>query len=268
MNIQQVVMSPEWANQLLQNNNHNRKLRPNKVAEIAQDIATGRWMLNPQPIAVSSEGWLLDGQHRLRAIILAKQPVPIMLATDCPPECFKTIDIGIVRSNTDFFKIEGIKYAANIGPVIRYVEFYRNIPGVIWNHNSYPMSKTQIHELYMDQQDAYDKAIEAGARAYGKCKQVNPSILAAMIHLAKNKTKALEYAEQIGSGIGLNVTSPIYMWRQALINGVTRSRTHGMSNSQLQLAGFIKSYNYWREGAEMRVFRLPSIPSMPSILEW
>ena len=269
MNIQQVVMTPDWAKGLLLNNDHNRKLRPHKVNEIVHDILSGRWMLNPQPIAIATNGLLLDGQHRLQAIVLANQSVPLMMATDCPPECFKTIDIGIVRTNGDFFKIEGIKNPNNISPVIRYVEFYKKIPHLIWNHSSLPLSKTEIHDLYMEQQSFYDMAIEFALRAYQRCRQVNPSILAALIALCENTELACEFAEHLGSGAGLKSTSPIYVWRQVLINGnVQRSRTHGMANSQLMMAGFIKSYNCWRQGIEMKRFNLPNIPPMPTIVDF
>lgn len=269
MNIEQVLMTPSWAAALLENNINNRNMRPRKVAEIADDISSGRWMLNPQPIAISSTGVLIDGQHRLKAIVLTNQSVPLMLANDCPPECFKTIDIGTVRTNADFFKIEGIKNAGHISPAVRFVESYKHTPHMVWCHSQLPLSKTQIHDLYLDQQSEYDAAIEIALRSYNKCKQINPGVLAALIILCPNKPKVNEFADAMGNGIGLKSTSPIYMWRQALINGTFKTpRSRGMKTSQIHMAGFIKSYNFWRQNLEIKLFKLPSIPPMPTIYEF
>jgi hypothetical protein len=267
MNIQQVIMSPEWATQILKDNSHNRKLRANKVAEIAHDIKAGRWMLNPQPIAISSDGWLLDGQHRLSAIIQAKQNVPLMLALNCPPDCFKTIDIGTARTNADFFQIEGIKNYTKIAPAVRYVISYQQVPDLVWNYASKPLSKTEIHELYLANKTNYDFAVDAAVRSYSRCQQVNPTVLAALIVLAPNKEKAEQYSELLGNGVGLEITSPIYQWRQILINGGLK-RTNGRYNAQLEMSSYIKSYNYWRKGIELRMFKAPTALPMPPIVNF
>lgn len=101
MQLRQIMMTPEHAEKLLAGNYNNRSLRPNWANEIAKMIENGEWNLTHQAIAVSTTGQLIDGQHRLTAIVKAKKAVPIILAEQCDPASFLSIDKGIKRSTAD-----------------------------------------------------------------------------------------------------------------------------------------------------------------------
>ena len=59
---------------------------------IARDIRAGRWMLNAQPICVSAGGTLLNGQHRLLAVVAAGIAIEVPIARFLPDEAFGTYD--------------------------------------------------------------------------------------------------------------------------------------------------------------------------------
>lgn len=101
MQLRQIMMTPEHAEKLLSSNYNNRSLRPNWANEIARMIENGEWNLTHQAIAISTTGQVIDGQHRLTAIVKAKKAVPIILAEQCDPSSFISIDKGIKRSTAD-----------------------------------------------------------------------------------------------------------------------------------------------------------------------
>lgn len=101
MQIRQIMMTPEHAEKLLSGNYNNRSLRHGWANEIAKMIENGEWNLTHQAIAISTTGQLIDGQHRLTAIVKAKKAVPIILAEQCDPASFISIDKGIKRSTAD-----------------------------------------------------------------------------------------------------------------------------------------------------------------------
>lgn len=95
-------ITPEQAAKMLQKNiEGNRKLRPSVVKALANDIKTGDWKVTHQGLAISTSGVLLDGQHRLQAIIQSGVPADLAVIYGCPDESFDVIDSGLSRSVAD-----------------------------------------------------------------------------------------------------------------------------------------------------------------------
>ncbi len=62
-------ITPDMAKRCLEKNPNNRPIRPEWVKVLAEDMRTGNWRTTHQGIAFDEEGCLMDGQHRLRAIL-------------------------------------------------------------------------------------------------------------------------------------------------------------------------------------------------------
>lgn len=94
-------ITPEMAKDYLMFNSCNRKYRPYWAAQIASRIKQGVWQTTHQGIAFSDKGRLLDGQHRLSAIIMSGIPIKIEVTRGLDEETFKVIDDGARRSSAD-----------------------------------------------------------------------------------------------------------------------------------------------------------------------
>ena len=92
-----VRVTPELAAKWLGKNDVNRKLREHRCAFIARSIEDQKWVTTHQAIAFSKSGRLLDGQHRLRAVIMANKAIEIWVATNVPDEAFQVMDSGLPR---------------------------------------------------------------------------------------------------------------------------------------------------------------------------
>lgn len=67
-----VNMTGEAARRILDSNSEeNRKVRPERLTKIKGDILAGRWALTHQGICIDGHGVLIDGQHRLAALVAA-----------------------------------------------------------------------------------------------------------------------------------------------------------------------------------------------------
>jgi hypothetical protein len=107
-----MMVTPEMARSWLSNQVRNRKLIMSHVKYLANEIRQGRWRLSPQGIAFGDNGQLLDGQHRLRAIIEAGIAVKMLVVFDSPLGNFPILDRGVSRNME---AITGIpKYYAEI----------------------------------------------------------------------------------------------------------------------------------------------------------
>ena len=97
-----VEMTPDLAASILEhNNNDNRNISAANVNHIAMQIADNCFKENPQPIVFSICGRLLNGQHRLMAIVKAGISTKIAIVLDCDPAVYEVMDIGNKRSLAD-----------------------------------------------------------------------------------------------------------------------------------------------------------------------
>lgn len=95
------TITPAKAMEYLKRNGRNRRMRPGAVRTMAEAIQRGEWMLTHQGIAFSETGDLLDGQHRLTAIVQAGMSVEVAVSRGVPSESFIALDRGNRRSVAD-----------------------------------------------------------------------------------------------------------------------------------------------------------------------
>jgi hypothetical protein len=96
------TITPEYASSILEScNKDNRTLRSGWVDQLAAAIKRGEWVTTHQGLAFDESGELVDGQHRLMAVVVAKMPVQMMVSHNVPKSSFSVLDIGMKRSIAD-----------------------------------------------------------------------------------------------------------------------------------------------------------------------
>lgn len=118
------LLTPEDADCLLEDNDHNRRVTERLVARYLRFMQEGLWGLNGETIKVCPDGVLIDGQHRLRAIQQFGQPVKMSMALGIEFSLFDVTDTGKSRGPADILKIAGYKNASSnaaaMNTLIRY----------------------------------------------------------------------------------------------------------------------------------------------------
>ena len=106
-----MTITPEMARTMLaQNMTGNRPVQKETVHNYARQMKYGKWNLTHQGIAFDEDGKLIDGQHRLSAIVEANMPVQMNVTygvTRTPGQVF-TIDMGRKRTYKNVVHISGI----------------------------------------------------------------------------------------------------------------------------------------------------------------
>ena len=94
-------IDPYFAKQLLKrNSDRQRSIRKNHVRELAADMSEGRWNPDVNIAMLDTEGNLIDGQHRLSAILEVGETVNMRIETGHDPMDYKVIDGGMKRSDS------------------------------------------------------------------------------------------------------------------------------------------------------------------------
>jgi len=95
-------VSPSMAEKLILGNHGNRKVRKSHVDYLARQMAEGEYKFTPQPIIIHEPtGRVLDGQHRLYAVISSKTKAKFVFSYAPDDSIFPYIDKGIARSSSD-----------------------------------------------------------------------------------------------------------------------------------------------------------------------
>lgn len=112
----------------------NRKASKSLVTDYSVLMLTGEWYLSPQPIILSARDEeamtsgqieeMIDGQQRLKAVVLASQQqpdiaVPFMLCFDAPTAAKWLLDQGKKRQPGDFLRMSGETSPGSLANALR-----------------------------------------------------------------------------------------------------------------------------------------------------
>lgn len=112
------AIDPEKATTWLEDNTSNRPIVQSHVDYLASMMKGNEWLVTHQGIAFSDKGRLLDGQHRLWAVVESGCTVQMMVSRGLDEQSFKYLDIGKKRSTGDSLGINR-KVADVVGLVAR-----------------------------------------------------------------------------------------------------------------------------------------------------
>jgi len=95
------LVTPEIASRWLEKNGSNRPIRKGQVRFFSTLLREGTFKTTHQGVAIGTEGQLIDGQHRLSAIVETGIPALLMISEGVDPKSFGYLDCGIKRSLSD-----------------------------------------------------------------------------------------------------------------------------------------------------------------------
>lgn len=100
-NLKKITITPEYASELLKFNTNNRNLRPNIVEKYAKRMRGGEWVLSNDAITISKGNVLLNGQHRLSAVVKSGVACPFLVFYGAEDKAYDIMDRPVVRSMGD-----------------------------------------------------------------------------------------------------------------------------------------------------------------------
>lgn len=118
-------ITPAMARKFLSNNSSNRNIRPRKVAEYKRSMEQGFWRITGDGISLSDDGALLDGQHRLQAIIEHGKPISMAVIKGVDNGAQQYMDCGTPRRISDnLLMFDGQKNATGIVAIVKALQLF------------------------------------------------------------------------------------------------------------------------------------------------
>jgi hypothetical protein len=246
-----MVITPLLAQVWLDSANlKNRPLSENWYLQMACDMLDGRWLDNGDAIRFGSDGVLLDGQHRLRAVVECGIPLETDVIFGLDPQVLDSIDIGKVRTSADVVHMGGVLNSTNACALAamllnhrqRGVDRYKDVGGP---------TKSQIINLVKADPKV---SLIAGRVGQLGSKLTMPRVVTFCYYVfaEQDHAKTERFFSEFASGDGLERDSPVFLLRERMI-------ANKGSKAKLPLteviALFFKAWIAYRDGNKIRCLR-------------
>lgn len=253
-----VDITPALAKRWLRQNTHNRPLRERVVSGYAADMRNGDWVEDGQSIKFARGrvvllndpplrgGALLDGQHRLSAIVAAEVCVRMLVVTNLHDSAQEVMDTGAKRSLGDVLRLRGEPYAISLAATLMRV--YQ------WQHGHRKNVRTAgrarpTHRQLLEVLNAHPE-LRRSVEIADRVRQAGglSASTAALCHWLFSQIDSGDCAfffARLSDGVGLMSDDPVYALRRVLANFAS---DHGRPDDALVTALVIKAWNAYREG--------------------
>lgn len=256
MNVEKKLITPSIAKQLLESNNKNRNVRKQVVDKYAKEMQSGAWKQDTfELIKISSSNIILDGQHRLLAVVKSNTPVYFHIASGLNDDIFDVLDTGANRSASDVFRINGIKYSTQTPSIIILYERLKKLrkTGGLFNRNE-AISNAQALSLYNEKPTYWDNVSLITHDLYIKfAKILTPQLIGGLYAYFNDLSVdgSIDFMEQLCTGFEITNKS-IWHLRNKLIEDKTSVKK---MPTTLKLAIIIKTWNFYRNNKEAKLIK-------------
>lgn len=252
------TITPEQALEYLTANVHNRTVRTKRVSKYANEMRNGQWRLTGEAIKFDRTGRLVDGQHRLLAVLESEVTTEFLVVRGVDEDAFDVLDNGLTRNYGDVLKANGFTdvnvLAASARIVLGYEHDALSNADVMTNIAN---KQAVVKELSRDERyDRYVTGARLGHRANrfgGNSTATAGFYVLATEHWSEELVET--FLERVITGVGLEAGSPALALRNWWANGRASKNTE-------HLAGMIRAWNAHVTGSDLRIVR-SHVPGQP-----
>jgi hypothetical protein len=260
-------ITPDMADVMLRKNDKNRNISKDVIDQYAGDMEDGAWRETMIPILLSTDGTLMDGQHRLRAI---KRSGMAQMCFVCVVEdwsAMEAIDRGKKRTFGDYLKLKGKSSSTNLGGIIsnyhKLIAFQRN--------DATRLNNLSIADLLATYESVDDEIWQEAVKASHKTDMFQlalrpsmPAFFVAACHQG-DAEEAREFLNLVFSGENLSEGNPILTFRKSMMV-LASERGRGGRSLRGRMMMVVKAWNAWIRGAELRQIKMND-QTFPKILK-
>lgn len=266
-----VEVTPKKAEEWLQLNTQNRRVRARTVDFYAEQMRAGKWGLTGQPIIFSKKGELIDGQHRLHAVVQSGCTVKFTVAKNVENENFTKIDTGINRSAGDILHIAGYNFSSRMAAAVRVILVLETIDaGQVLGDRftwSQKIDNDTVLSFVNENADELHEACIMVDREEGKTLCRPKSVFSALYFLLHrvNGKRCKEFFHMLVTGEGCVGDNPVRRLRSALMAELSNKGRSNAIRKQWMCAVTIKAWNHWLKGESVKHLRWHSNEKWPAI---
>lgn len=257
------------AQEILGLNTRNRNIHERTVSRYANDMLAGKWEFTGDAIRINGDGTLIDGQHRLAAVIQASASDPgltvrTLVIRNLPARTQDFMDIGRKRSVGDQVFMRGMRNSSLVAAssrLILYYETYMKNPEVDFMRirNSSVLEWIDAHPQIEEFAAQHSSTGSSNMRS-------NAAVAAAawvITNTCEDEAAVSTFFAMFVDGIGLEENSPVLALRNRLQVASSRNERILYHNA---LHLILRAWNAYRRGEEINRFPLRSRTGAPVLV--
>ncbi len=228
----------------------NRPLRRRAVEKLALDMLNGRWETTNQGIGLAGDPpneVLIDGQHRLHALLLAAETNPnirilMAITKGLVPSAAHAIDTNLRRSGADVLAMErGVRNPNIIAAALRLAHLYYHVAWSLPTWTSFQPTHAQLIAFA----DTYPGILEANEAVSETGRIIPPGPLTAGVYIVQRERADVNVAlflHGLRTGADLGERSPVLALRNY---GINAAKSGVRRAAAPMLALFLRAMNAW-----------------------
>lgn len=251
---QMIKLTPALAEVLINRNEGNRKVREQRVTDIARDITNGAYKINGESIIVAKDGHLNDGQHRCQAVILAGKPIHTLITIGVERETQDTVDHGTSRTPGDDLALNGYNNTARLAAAARFLWQWRKFGEIRGQNHSMPTRMELLKVVQENPGLQHALTVVDIGRTARATAIASPAILAFCYFAFKTVAHSEDvtyFFDALIEGANLERGDPILNLRNRLI-----AERGGSLNTAGKIYLIFQAWNAHRKGEKRTMFKI------------
>lgn len=248
-------VGPDQASKWLEVNISNRTVRPSRVKQYAEAMSHGQWLYTADPIRFDEDGRLIDGQHRLMAVVRSEATVEMQVVRGLSREAQDAVDTGAARTASDALKVRGFKHTAQLAATVPLVNWL--LEGAGWAA-SYPRDDVVywagVHDGLAE---IVDQAAKNQAMLPCPLPPYAAAYYAATYKAADPAATDEFFVDQLVDTIGLAKGAPALATRRYLLAQREASGERGKAAKAGQALALLDGYAHFRADKRLFTMRTP-----------
>lgn len=244
------LVTPDMARVLLEKNKVNRKASQSNVDFLAKQMLEGKFKETGQTIQISKNGNLLDGQHRLLAIIKSNVSCKLNFCDGLEEDIFDVLDTGKSRSTADILSIQGYKNPGELSSAITNLLSIRNGCKI-----RYKLPNSKNLEFINENPELPD-IVDICHKENKKFKSLSTGAIAALYYtfVKLHHEDAETFFDKYYSGVGMENGDVVLMLRNKLMQDAVNKRK---MTSEQKVGLVVSAWNIMRKGKPVKRLDLP-----------
>jgi len=259
---QVLIVTPEMASDWLSYRNHpkNRPLSKGVSGKYQADMEAGRWREEtPEGYIFDTEGYIISGQHRMKAQANANATLKVWIFPGEPREIFDVVDQGYKRTAAHLLRIP---YATNVANAARHLAALSD--GDRWGMPRFPKITTpevirafqEWPEITWHAKELHRTNLETGV-------PIGPhAAVLAQAERTEHRDRIPEWIAGVMTGENLTGTDPRLTIRRRFLAGLPTGR----GKRDLAYAYIVKAWNAWALGEELTMLRHLASEALPKVV--
>lgn len=248
------LITPKLAKEMLSKNIGNRQVNQKVVDKYAWDINAGMWQQGTgETIKVSLTGKILDGQHRLYAIIKADTALPLFICSGLKDEVFTVLDTGLNRSAKDVMFISGALNATVLPSII---QSWYNVKSKKTRTKKTSLTNQRVLDIYNETPDEWQDIVRKSKNFYNGFSQILQRSVIGALYKSFSDKAGTDIADDFFTQLcyGKEFSNETLIW---LRKRLTEDKISNLKlPSPTKYALIIKTWNCFRKGINNKSLRI------------